>query len=304
MSVFTLLSSSQIQALLAPHELTLVSFEAASEGIENSNFFVAATDHQGQSRKYVLTILETQDAVIATWVHDLLVQLAHEGLNVPLPMGELQSFDGKPVLLAPCLAGRHIERPNAAQAAAMGELLARLHQSSFRDPSPMEDERERLQQLNRFSALLPAEWSAIAQQLLDAWETTANPDDYCLIHGDFFRDNSLFDGDKLEGVLDFYHACYDLPVYDIAVALNDWALDQAGVESPEISRALLEGYQRIAPLPTPELLPQALAVGALRFWLSRLEAQQKATNSHAGRGSKPPAEFAAKLALRWQQLQG
>src|SRR4029078_4020551 len=45
------------------------------------------------------------------------------------------------------------------------------------------------------------------------------------IHGDLFRDNVLFEGERLAGILDFYFAGCDAWLYDIGVGLNDWCVD-------------------------------------------------------------------------------
>lgn len=300
MSVFTPLSHEQMQQLLAPQQLALVRFAPASEGIENSNFFVTAVNEQGIQQELVLTLLEQLQMPATRWFQALLIHLAADGLPVPQPVGALQQFAGKPVVLAPCLPGQHPLHPTTTQAQALGRMLAQLHASDFCTPSPVANERIRLAELAQQLPRLPAVWQARAKQLLAAWQDTASPDNYHLIHGDLFRDNSLFVGDELSGLLDFYHASFELPVYDLAIALNDWALDEQARPQPQLAQALLDGYRERAPLPTPELLPLALAVAALRFWLSRLAASDKTAS--AGRGSKPPAEFAAKLALRWDEL--
>ncbi|MCP5575871.1 phosphotransferase, partial [Klebsiella pneumoniae] len=42
------------------------------------------------------------------------------------------------------------------------------------------------------------------------------------IHSDLFRDNTLFDGDQLNGILDFYELNHDELLFDIAITLNDF----------------------------------------------------------------------------------
>lgn len=302
MSVFTPLTSSQIQRLLNIIELRVVHFSAASEGIENSNFFVSAEDRYGRLHELVLTIVESLSLVESQWSQQLLRQLAIEGLAVPAPLTPLQRFEGKPVALAAKLTGGHPQRPNTAQVRSIGEFLARLHRSQFSTPSPMANERQRLQALSHYCHLLPQRYQHSANKLLNQWQHTTGH--RCLIHGDLFRDNALFEGDRLSAVLDFYHSSFDLPVYDVAVALNDWAVDENATEQPQLTAALLQSYQLITPLADPHLLPLACAVAALRFWLSRIAAQQQAVTAHAGRGSKPADEFAAKFAYRLSQLEG
>jgi homoserine kinase type II len=93
------------------------------------------------------------------------------------------------------------------------------------------------------------------------------------VHADLFRDNVMFDGSELTGFFDYYFAGDDTWLFDLAVALNDWAIDLAsGQTDVARARALLEGYQSVRALQDAErrLLPAMLRAGALRFWLSRL----------------------------------
>ena len=75
------------------------------------------------------------------------------------------------------------------------------------------------------------------------------------------------------GFFDFYFAGDDTWLFDLAVCLNDWAIDHAsGRHDAARAQAMLTGYQQVRPLQAAEreLLPAMLRAGALRFWVSRL----------------------------------
>jgi homoserine kinase type II len=95
-----------------------------------------------------------------------------------------------------------------------------------------------------------------------------------MIHADLFRDNVLFDGDKLSGILDFYSACKGTLLLDLAITANDWCYDN-GVIHYEKMTALLSAYETLRPLHKQEKQhwQTLLRVAALRFWLSRLTHQ-------------------------------
>src|SRR5690606_24915157 len=93
-----------------------------------------------------------------------------------------------------------------------------------------------------------------------------------IIHGDLFRDNVFFEGDKLTGVIDFYSAGVGFLLFDLAVVVNDWCRNENNTLDKERTNALLEAYCAKRPWTEQEQLcwPLMLQVTAMRFWLSRL----------------------------------
>ncbi len=93
-----------------------------------------------------------------------------------------------------------------------------------------------------------------------------------MIHSDLFRDNALFIGDNLTGVIDFYYACNGYYLYDLAIIVNDWCLNMDYTINLKRQDALISSYNkyRIIEEVEKEFWPNALRHAALRFWLSRL----------------------------------
>jgi len=117
-----------------------------------------------------------------------------------------------------------------------------------------------------------------------------------VLHADLFRDNVLFDGHHLSGVIDFYNAASGWMLYDVAIAVNDWCLDGDGALEPRHARALLAGYaaRRAFTAAEAQCWPAMLRLAALRFWLSR----QIAAEEFAGQDGvlvKDPQHFARLL---------
>jgi homoserine kinase type II len=93
------------------------------------------------------------------------------------------------------------------------------------------------------------------------------------VHADLFRNNVMFDGERLTGFFDFYFAGCDTWLFDVAVTINDWCIDQDnGVLDAKRVQAMLEAYQAVRPFTADEqdAWPTLLRAAALRFWLSRL----------------------------------
>jgi homoserine kinase type II len=62
-------------------------------------------------------------------------------------------------------------------------------------------------------------------------------------------------------------------LFDVAVCLNDWAIDLAtGRHDAGRAQAFVRAYTGVRPFSAAErqLLPAMLRAGALRFWISRL----------------------------------
>jgi len=93
-----------------------------------------------------------------------------------------------------------------------------------------------------------------------------------VIHADLFRDNVLFVEERLSGVIDFYYACRDALLYDLAVTANDWCMDVTGHLNPARWNALIAAYRtRRAPVGAESAAwPTVVRAAAFRFWLSRL----------------------------------
>ncbi|HEY3487722.1 MAG TPA: phosphotransferase, partial [Gammaproteobacteria bacterium] len=78
--------------------------------------------------------------------------------------------------------------------------------------------------------------------------------------------------DKLTGIIDFYYACSDSWLYDLAITVNDWCSNKDGSLNTEYVRVLLRSYhaQRALTEQEHKHWPRLLRAAALRFWLSRL----------------------------------
>lgn len=297
MAVFTNITEKQLQEFLSRYEnLSLQSFQGIEQGLENSNYFIEC-----QNQRYVLSILELLNQQQAEFQLHILTTFADYGIAVANPLADksgkvLQFWDGKPAILSHFIPGQHSIAPTVKQCEAIGNLLADLHLASANivQANPSQCDKACFEQdTYRASAYLTdAEKSLVAQTLQDYLAIEADAMPFGLIHGDVFRDNVLFEGDKLTGILDFYSANDGFLLFDIAVAVNDWCRTSEGVLDEQRYEALTSAYLLKRPWTASEVehWPIILRAAAMRFWLSRLLAQQQL--GEQGRFvSKDPNEF-------------
>ena len=279
---------------------------AASLGIENSNYFVT-TSRGGRTREWVLTLLEQPSYSGAGYVP--LLDLCHAaGLPVAPVVrnraGEaVETWLGKKAMLAPKLSGAHIDVPAAGHLESLGRLIAGFHRATAEPAFEVAPYPRDQRWLRDRSAATRGRMAYTDERLvfdcldrvngmLDRRDVGELPSG--IVHGDLFRDNVLFDGPELTGVLDFHHAARGYLVYDLAVAANDWCNRPGGALDPERAAALVTAYHGVRPLTVLEqgFFPGFLLYAALAFWLSRLAVALK-TDAGSTARFKDPDEFKA-----------
>lgn len=290
MSVFTSVNTQQLQAWLQDYAIgELVALEGISAGITNTNYFVTMQVNKGKTSKYVLTLFEQNSIEDLPYFITLMSHLAAHGIPCPRPIADkkgdcLHMLNGKPAALVSCLAGKDIENPSIAQCSEVARVLANIHLAgeSFERQFPQYNSRNqrgadwRIKTAALVMPNLPSDEQKLLQTTMmfqTAFDTSKLPAG--VIHADLFRDNVLFDGDKVGGFIDFYYACHGVLAYDLAIAVNDWCVEADGsLDEPRLN-AMLTAYQAVRPISEAERSAWAglLRIAALRFWLSRLHDQ-------------------------------
>lgn len=285
MAVFTFVSRDTLARWLERYDLgRLLDHEGIASGIENSNYFVTTT-----SGRYVLTLFERLAAEHLPFHVGFLHHLAARGIPCPDPVATragtvLGTLAGKPAALFTRLAGCAEPRPDAAHCAQVGAVLARMHRAALDYAGRFPNPRGLHWWQAVLSQLLPHLRDDEAQLLVDeiahqrafAQSAAFASLPASAVHADLFRDNVFFetlDGSpRLAGVIDFWFACVDTWLFDLAVAANDWCIDDDGAFEPARLDALLDAYGDARPLQPPErdAWPMMLRAAALRFWVSRL----------------------------------
>jgi homoserine kinase type II len=277
MSVFTTLTLEEVRAWLCDFSIgEIVELRGIAAGITNTNYFVI-TDNA----RYVLTIFERNKLEELPYFVDLMTHLAKHGVPCPAPIADknglaLHVLKGKPALMVSCLKGSDTATPNAAQCAQVAKTLAQMHIAGHdftRKSHNQLGSDWRMVTAQQVMPKLSLDEQTLLKAELDFQEGLNLVDlPHGVIHGDLFRDNVLFDSDKLGGFIDFYYACDDSLAYDVAIAVNDWCVLEDGSFDEEKLKAFLGAYQAVRPFTEAECLNwhALLRSAALRFWLSRL----------------------------------
>jgi len=276
MSVFTSVSAGQLSVWLERYTIgRLVGFEGISAGVQNSNFFVTTTLGQ-----YVLTLFEAIPRSELPFYLYLTAHLARHGLPVPAPVANrdheyFSTLNGRPAALVRCLSGASILRPSRNHCARIGTMLAGLHLAGLsygRRQTHPRGQAWCVATAQQVAAFLNARDRELLNDEI-AYQLTHNfsllPQG--VIHADLFRDNVLWNDERIGGVIDFYFAGRDALLFDVAVTVNDWCSDDEGRLEPERTEALLAAYHLERPFSTGEgrCWQAMLRAAALRFWLSR-----------------------------------
>ena len=277
MSVFTRVTESEVSAWLTRFSVGGVrSLNPISEGIENTNYFLSTADGE-----FVLTLYERVPAEDLPFYLNFTSHLAKSGVAVPMPIadrtgGLFSILNGRPAALTQRVTGRPVMHPDVLHCRAVGVELGRLHNASRAFRTRISNKRGPAWTLATSRAVRPfvsAEQNKLIEEELKFQRErrqTRLPNG--AIHADLFRDNVLFDGERLSGLIDFGFAATDEFAYDLAITANDWCVTTDGEFAATRLLALLAAYatQRMPSEAEQIAWPALLRAGALRFWLSRL----------------------------------
>ncbi|MGI9417749.1 MAG: homoserine kinase, partial [Geminicoccaceae bacterium] len=257
MAVYTAIDEESLDAFLRAYDVgEAVSVKGIAEGVENSNYLLMT-----EEGRYILTLYEKRvDPEDLPFFLGLMDHLATKGVRCPTPIhgrdGQaLRALCGRPAALIGYLDGVWPMRIQPFHCAGLGKALAEMHLAGadfgmsranalsidgwrplFEGCEPGADDVH-----PGLAKELASELNAIEQ----AWPAGLPSG---VIHADLFPDNVFFQRETLSGLIDFYFACNDLLIYDIAICLNAWCFEVDGAFNITKARHLLANYRRVRPL--------------------------------------------------------
>ncbi|HEY8942854.1 MAG TPA: homoserine kinase [Polyangiaceae bacterium] len=296
MALLTPMSLSEATVLAGRFGVRIVHAEPLSAGSVNSNFRFRGDD----GALYFARIYEEQGFEGARTEIDLLTALHGEGVPVVRPLltrdgAGTTEFAGKPFVLFPWVEGEWLclRRVTPERCRTLGAALARVHlasprvgslpQGRFRPPDMLERltkvEASGVRELDPFVARIREAYARYLEQRREL------PSGVC--HGDLFRDNVLWSGERLAALLDFESASWGCFAYDLMVTALAWCY----TDSLQLDRvrALFEGYAsvRIPSAAERESLEVEGALACLRFATTRITDFELRTPP----GARPARDF-------------
>ena len=276
MSVYTSVNIKELKIWLQDYAFdNLTDYQGIKSGITNTNYFLM-TAHD----RFVLTLFEKNTIEDLPYFVDLMAHLAGYSFLCPKPILKkngiaLSILKNKPALIVTCLKGKEVTNPEVNHCKAVGKSLAELHVKSANFVAQHQNTRD-LSWIKKTAETLFNELPQDESKLLKEEILYQEKQNYKLpkstIHGDLFKDNVLFLNDEVSGFIDFYYACTDYLILDVAIAVNDWCVNSDGSFDEARLNAFLDAYKKIRSFNDNEdrAWNDVLRLASLRFWVSRL----------------------------------
>ena len=275
MAVYTDVAAEELAAFLAGYDIgELLAYKGIAEGVENSNFLV----HTGRG-SFILTLYERRVAERdLPFFLALMEHLASRGITCPQPVQEprgqtLGRLAGRPAAIVTFLDGMWIRR--AERRALRGRLARRWRGCIW--PAPIFRCGATTRSRSRAGGSFTTAAARAPTRCSAASGARSPPNSICsnanwprglpqgVIHADLFPDNVFFLGDRLSGLIDFYFACTDTLVYDVAICLNAWCFEPDHSYNVTKGRALLAQLRaRSRPLSPAEMARRCRCLPAAR----------------------------------------
>ncbi len=278
MSVYTNIRRPELEAFLDDYSLgELLHYTGINAGIENTNYFVTT-----ENGEFVLTIFEHLDFNTLPYYLHLMAHLSDHGMPTAHPIADLHgdyigTLKHKPAALVRRLEGRTVHAPTRSHCVVVGHALAQLHiiGKSFdrvlTNPRGIDWCQRTTQRV--LQHLSDADRELLQRAMLYRQRSGRADLPRGVIHADLFRDNVMFQAHSLSGIIDFYYACNDYLLYDLAITVNDWCSLKNGELDRHLYTALIDAYRVKREFQQAEVdaWGYMLRAAALRFWLSRLQ---------------------------------
>ena len=257
MAVYTKISKNDLISIDQKFNLgKIISFRGIKKGIENTNYLIRT-----KNNKYILTIFEKRvQKKDLPFFMSLMDKLNNHKINCPKPQKSkkgnyLFSIKNKPASIVSFVDGKDKLKLNLNNCYEIGKNIAKLHRASkkiklYRKNSlSLKEWPKLLNKIGNKSKIISPNLNSLMKnsllQIKNKWPKNLP---YGIIHADLFIDNIFFKKNKFHGYIDFYFACNDFLMYEIAICINALCFDKKNnkfIFNKKKSSNLIKGYSKI-----------------------------------------------------------
>ena len=283
MAVYTRVNSKDISYIEKNYNIGKIkSFTGIKKGIENTNYLLKT-----ENKKFILTLFEkrVQEKDLPFFMN-LMEKLNKHKINCPEPQrnkkgGFLIKIKSKTASIVSFVEGKDKLKLNSKNCYEIGKNIAKLHIASkkiklYRKNSlSLKDWPKLLNKIGNKSKIISPNLNGLMKdsflEIKNKWPKNLP---YGIIHADLFIDNIFFKKNKFHGYIDFYFACNDFLMYEIAICINALCFDKKNnkfVFNKKKSTNLIKGYSKIRRISDREkkTLNILCRGAALRYLLTR-----------------------------------
>jgi len=310
MAVYTKINKKDVSLIAKKFLLDkIIKFEGIKKGIENTNYLLRT-----RNQKYILTIFEKRvKKKDLPFFMKLMDKLNDYKISCPKPLKDkngkyLSLIKNKNACIVTFVKGKDKKNLKHKDCYIVGKNIAKLHVASskinlFRSNSmSINNLGTLLNSINFISkSITPNLKNILKQNLSKIKKEWPKKLPKGIIHGDLFIDNIFFKENKFFGFIDFYFACNDYLMYEIAICINALCFDKKNKKfliNRNKIKNLIKGYESIKKI--NQIEKNSLNIlcrgAALRYLLTRIYDYYN-TPKNAFIKIKDPNEYLQKLII-------
>jgi len=282
-AIYTKISKNNIASIEKKFNLgKIISFKGIKKGIENTNYLIRT-----KKNKYILTIFEKRvQKKDLPFFMSLMDKLNNHNINCPKPQKNKAgnysiNIKNKPASIVSFVEGKDKNKLKIKDCYEIGKNVAKFHIASKKiklrrkNSMSLKIWPKILNKIGNRSRIINSNLNHLMKETLleikNKWPKNLPSG---IIHGDLFIDNIFFNKNKFHGYIDFYFACNDFLMYEIAICINALCFDKKNrkfIFNKKKSKNLIKGYSKIRKLSQKEKKSfNILCKGAaLRYLLTR-----------------------------------
>ena len=283
MAIYTKISSKDILLIEKNYNLgKIIHFKGIKKGIENTNYLLKTKD-----KKFILTLFERRvHKKDLPFFMNLMDKLSKYKINCPKPQKNkrgsfLIKIKNKTASIVSFVEGKDKLKLSSKDCYEIGKNIAKFHKASkkiklYRKNSlSLKEWPKLLNKIGNKSKIISPNLNKLMKnsllQIKNKWPKNLP---FGIIHADLFIDNIFFKKNKFHGYIDFYFACNDFLMYEIAICINALCFDKKNnkfIFNKKKSKNLIRGYSKIRKFSVKEKKSlNILCKGAaLRYLLTR-----------------------------------